>query len=218
VRWSPNLNFAFHVKRHEDPRELVDRARSLGLALSEEAASRLLVFESLLLDRAVPLGLVSGGDRDRIRDRHVLDSLRAGLAVAPGDADAYDLGSGAGLPGLVVAIAFPRLRVSLVESVRRRVAFLELAADTLGLENVTVLSGRAQTLTRPADLCFARAFASLAASWEVAVRALRHGGRLVYFAGRGFRGPVAGAEMASWRLVPTPVLESAGPLVIMARQ
>jgi 16S rRNA (guanine527-N7)-methyltransferase len=149
-----------------------------------------------------------------------LDSLRAAPYVrAPGLV--YDLGSGAGLPGIVVAIARPDVRVVLVDRRAKRVAFLELSVEELGLSNAEVFADGVEALADPADACLARAFAPLERSWEVAERVLRAEGRLVYFAGReageagSFRVP-EGAVLEG--VVSTPVLESAGPLVIMARQ
>ena len=190
---------------------------SLGLELSPGAADRLVRFETLLRERGIPLGLVSSGDADRIMERHVLDSLRAAVAVEAGDSSAYDLGAGAGLPGLVVAIARPRLAVRLVEARRRRAAFLELAVEELGVTNASVILGRVEELEEPADLCFARALASPAESWSLARGLLRAGGRLVYFAGVHVDLPDELPGAREIRLLETAVLESTGPLVIMTR-
>lgn len=196
---------------------LLVRAAGLGVDLAPEQAESLLRFQQLLLDRAIPMGLVAEGDAPRIMTRHVLDSLRAAVAVEPGDHDAYDLGSGAGLPGIVVAIARPALRVSLVESRARRVGFLEIAVERLGLGNAIPVALRVEALEGPVDLCFARAFRSLKGSWAVASSLLRPGGRLVYFAGKR-EARLREAPGTLSRLLESPVLESAGPLVIMAQQ
>jgi 16S rRNA (guanine527-N7)-methyltransferase len=175
------------------------------------------LFERLLAERAVPMGLVAESDVGRIRIRHVLDSLRA-VAVLAGAGDAYDLGSGAGLPGIVVAIARPALQVRLVDSRRKRVAFLELAVAELDLPNAEVIGVRAEALVDPVDACFARAFAPADRSWEVAEPLLRPTGRLVYFAGRGEGAQDLGGRLPVVEVLSAPLLESAGPLVIMARQ
>ena len=94
-----------------------------------------------------------------------------------------DLGSGAGLPGIPLAIALPSVRLVLVEARTRRGAFLEMAVDELGLANVTVHVGRIQDLDEQADVCLARAFGPPLTSWRAAERVLRPGGHLVYFAG-----------------------------------
>jgi 16S rRNA (guanine527-N7)-methyltransferase len=219
------LRVPFHVKHPsdsgaiEDAPALVDSAAGLGIDLDRNQVEALMSFELLLLDRAIPLGLVARGDRIMIRSRHILDSLRAVLALETSDIDALDLGSGAGLPGIVVAIARPSLRVGLVEVRRRRAAFLELAVERLGLPNVAVLAHSANKLDGVVDVCFARALAPLSEAWEFARQLLRPAGRLVYFGGQGFREPdklPPGAR--SFRLLRTPALASSGPLVIMTRQ
>ena len=96
------------------------QAGRLGCELSPAQAALLLEFEATLRERGSGLGLISKKDRSRLRERHVLDSLRASLAVRSDDRNAYDLGSGGGLPGLPVAIARPDLRVGLVERRRDR--------------------------------------------------------------------------------------------------
>ncbi len=200
------------------PEGLAEAAAALGVSLGADKVGRLLVFEELLRGRAVPLGLIAEGDAARIRTRHVLDCLRAALAVEEGDRDAYDLGSGAGLPGIVVAVARPSLSVTLVESIQKRAAFLELAVEELGLANASVAATRAEALHEPVDLCFARALASLGRSWDMALPILRPLGRLVYFAGEGSPAPDLLPGAGSVDVLEAPLLARSGPLVIMTRQ
>jgi 16S rRNA (guanine527-N7)-methyltransferase len=186
-------------------------------------------YESLLRDRAVSLGFVSEADRGILRTRHIGDSLRALDAFYDGDRVAYDLGSGAGLPGLPLAVALPHLRFYLIESRRRRAAFLELAVERLNLENVEVLALRVDEVAARvgegefdrADVVTARAFAPLEASWPAAAGLLRRGGRLVYFAGAGLDDPIGRARAAGGGEAAVSLLEevaSSSPLVIMARK
>jgi 16S rRNA (guanine527-N7)-methyltransferase len=203
----------------QDATALIESAARLPVHLEPEQAEAVLAFERLLLDRAVPLGLVSRGDAPTVRPRHILDSLRAVLALESSDVDAYDLGSGSGLPGIVVAIAMPTLRVGLVEARSRRAGFLELAVERLELPNVAVLAKPADQLEVAVDVCFARALAPLPEAWKLARHLLRPGGRLVYFAGEGFRRPdPMPPDASSFRLLQAPVLASSGPLAIMTRQ
>jgi 16S rRNA (guanine527-N7)-methyltransferase len=196
----------FHVKHEGVPPSLDSRQQEL-----------LQSYEDLLVDRAVAAGMVSSDDVPRIRERHVQDSMRGCEAVEPTDRDAYDLGSGAGLPGVVVAIAYPELRVTLVERRRNRAAFLELVVDELGLTNASVVAGGSEGLTDPVDLVFARALAPARAAWALAEPLLRQGGRLVYFAGRGFRAEDdLPADIRATLIRPS--LAPSGPLVIMTRQ
>lgn len=200
-----------------DPGTLRERAAALGVELDQIQATRLGRFEELLLRRAVPLGAVARSDASRIRDRHILDCLRAAPLVTA-MSSACDLGSGAGLPGVVVAVAVPELRTLLLEPRAKRAAFLELAIEELGLSNAEVVVGRVEDLTVEVDACFARAFAPLREAWAAARVILRPGGRLVYFAGAGGPDPITPPGAVLEDVVRSPVLESAGPLVIMARQ
>lgn len=201
-------------------RSLAERAAQIGVALDARQLEQLERYEHLLRDRALPLGLVAEADGARLQERHVLDCLRAAALVEESDRLAYDLGSGAGLPGVVVAIARPQVHVRLVEAQRRRAAFLELVVETLAAPNLSVEAGRAETTREPADVCFARALAPLEQAWRLAYPRLRDGGRLVYFAGEGWRRPAAplsGASHMSASVRSESLLESCGPLIIMTR-
>jgi 16S rRNA (guanine527-N7)-methyltransferase len=185
-------------------------------AIPIEAADQLERYAELLRTRAVPAGLISKGDVDRVQTRHIADSLRATALVAEAE-EAVDLGSGAGLPGLPLAIATPSLTVALAESRRSRIAFLELVLDELRLPNVRLFAGRVEDLPQRVDLALARGFASPARTWVAAERLLRPAGRLLYWAGSGFR-PEQAPHGVSLTVVRDADLESAGPIVIMARQ
>jgi 16S rRNA (guanine527-N7)-methyltransferase len=159
-----------------------------GIDLDPAKAATLRAYEALLRDRAIPLGLIAERDRGRIWQRHVEDSLRALRCLGTSDRELIDLGSGAGLPGIPLAVARPDLRVLLVEPKARRVAFLELVRDELGLEHVGILMGTHEAVREMARVCVVRALAPPATSWERARRLLVPGGRLIYFAGRGWTG------------------------------
>src|SRR5215207_1147825 len=116
---------------------------------------------------------------------HIADSL-AGLET-PTLSEARriaDLGSGAGLPGLVLAIARPEAEVVLVESVGKKCAWLEATVEALGLQNVRVACARAEELEEaPFDVVTARALAALPVLCEYAAPLLREGGALVAWKG-----------------------------------
>lgn len=184
---------------------------------SEAQISLLLSYEQSLEERGGALGVISKQDQERVRERHILDCVRA-AAVAPPAGRAYDLGSGGGLPGVVVAILRPELRVSLVESRALRVAFLEWVVDMLQLPNVEVAACRIGELPPgSAEVCFARALASLPESWALASGLLKPGGELVYFAGANAEVPGSLPGARSVRVLRAKVLESAGPLAIITR-
>jgi 16S rRNA (guanine527-N7)-methyltransferase len=204
----------FHVK-HEG---LACGAVSLGVELGSLQLDLVERYETLLETRAGALGMIGRADLPRLRERHLLDSLRAAPVVPSSAASVLDMGSGAGLPGIPLAIARPDLSVTLAETRHQRIAFLELAVEELALPNVSVHAGRAEDAPRPVDVCLARAFRDVAASWKVAAKLLTPGGCLVYFAGARFD-PVRDVPAHSAATVaPTSSLANAGPLVIMTRQ
>ena len=168
--------------------------------------------------------MISRADAPFLRSRHIDDSLRAVAAFREGDSHAYDIGSGAGLPGLVLAIALPDRRFTLIEPRARRAAFLELAVERLELPNVEVAVAPVEEVARrvragdapSADVATARAFAPLERAWPAARSLLRPGGRLVYFAGEGLRDPLREAErVGGGEATVKLVLDSPAPLVIM---
>jgi 16S rRNA (guanine527-N7)-methyltransferase len=186
-------------------------------ALTDQQIARLEAYEDLLRTRAIPLGLVATSDAPIIRQRHLIDSLRGSAHVRATDRSAIDLGSGAGLPGIVMAIACPDLDVTLAESRRTRAAFLELVVETLRLPRVAVHAGRVEDLQPTVDLCLARAFGSPTKSWIQAQRLLSSRGRLLYWAGTSFELREAPAGVRC-EVFPSVALARSGPLVMMCQQ
>jgi len=204
----------FHVK-HEG---WVDEAKALGVLLPAGAGERLDRYEELLLERGAPMGIVAPGDLPRLHERHLLDCLRA-APLAAGAATAYDLGSGGGLPGVVIAIAHPNLEITLVDVRRNRAAFLDVVVAELGLEHVSVYPRRAETLKTRVDLCLARAFKPAATAWAMAQPLLTpEGGKLIYWAGETFDPDADRPFGASVELFRAPALARSGPLAIMTPQ
>ena len=130
-----------------------------------------------------------------------------------------DLGSGAGLPGVPLAIVRPGTRFVLAERRRSRAAFLEVVADRLPLANVEVYAGRrgGRAGVRSTS-CLARAFANPVKAWEVARELLDDEGRLLYWAGLGFDPERDRPPGVRLELFPTSGLANGGPVVIMTRQ
>ncbi len=142
-------------------------------------------FDGLIKALADGSAPTSVHDRGEVENVHIADSL-VGLEVpAVGEAARIvDLGSGAGLPGLVLAIARREAEVVLVESVGKKCAWLERTVTALGLENVRVVCARAEELEEaPFDVVTARALASLSVLCEYAAPLLREGGSLVAWKG-----------------------------------
>ena len=123
---------------------------------------------------------------------HVEDSLVA-LPWLP-EGRVADLGSGAGIPGLVLAASRPDSRFTLVESARRKCAFIRDTADAMGLENVSVLHARAEEARGEFDAVCARALAALPVLCEYAAPLLVEGGTAIFW-----KGAVAAAEEGDGR-------------------
>ncbi len=140
-------------------------------------------YVKLLATDGLTRGLLGPREVPRLWDRHVLNCAALAELIGP-DEVVVDVGSGAGLPGVVLALARPDLRVTLVESLARRTAFLEECRVTLRLENVSVHRGRApdrETVAAVggADVVTSRAVAALdrLAAWCLPL--LRPGGRML---------------------------------------
>jgi 16S rRNA (guanine527-N7)-methyltransferase len=150
--------------------------------------------DALLDALASPHAPTTVRSRAEARDVHIADSL-AGLPYVRGRV--ADLGSGAGIPALVLAAAEPSLSVVAVESVSRKARFIEQTAERMGLRNVEVVALRAEEWTAGRDACdtvTARALAALPVICEYAAPLLRVGGRLVCW-----KGAVDSAEEADGR-------------------
>jgi 16S rRNA (guanine527-N7)-methyltransferase len=203
----------FHVK-HQG---WAEDARSVGALLSGVQVATLGRYEHLLETVAVPRGMVAAGDAGRLWRRHILDSLRATDEIATGSLVA-DVGSGAGFPGVPLAVAVPTATFVLIEPRRARAVFLETVAAELRLTNVDVRQTRAEQVPDRFDVVVARALASAAGTWERAEPLLSPSGRLIYWAGAGFDAVHERPSTTAYRLSTQLDLADAGPLVIMTRQ
>lgn len=170
--------------------------RRFGLGL--DPTVRQLAGLAMLL-AADPLAPTAVREPHRVLDEHLADSLVAlELAEVRAAQELLDLGSGAGVPALPLAAARPAARVVALDSRARRTAFIARAAASLGLENVEVVTARAEeygAAERRFDLVTARALAPLAVVVEYAAPLLRVGGALVVWRGR--RDAAAEADGAS---------------------
>jgi 16S rRNA (guanine527-N7)-methyltransferase len=208
-------------------------AARLGIALGPEQLSLMARFVALLLERNQRLNLTRIVEPAEVERRHLLDSLTCALPVldrlprAPGGAPGaskppqplpaplaeegsivrcIDVGSGGGMPGIPLAIAFPGLQMTLLESVGKKAAFLREAVAGLSLTNVAVRTGRAEDAARePAerdayDLVVARALAPLPVALELCLPFAKPGGIVVLPRGSDLAGQLADGEAAAKQL------------------
>lgn len=144
----------------------------LGLSLPPEQQSQLLAYMDLIAKWTKVYNLTAVRDAQEMLTHHLLDSLAvigplrrelAQLVLPEGHAPMrlLDVGSGAGLPGIVVAITCPDVSVTCVDTVAKKAAFIQQVAATLKLPNLKGLHARVESLTEPYDVVCSRAFASL---------------------------------------------------------
>lgn len=180
-------------------------AFALELGLSRRQLDQLEAFSVLVRRWSAVVGLVSPGDLPHFADRHLLDSLAAVKVVrtiqeAMGLARPclVDLGSGAGLPGVPLAVALPDIAVVLVERSAKKARFLERVRRELGLRNVEVQCvDLADLPTNCCDIATARALLPPAALWASAKALLRPNGRLLAFAGAEQSGGLGEVDAAA---------------------
>jgi 16S rRNA (guanine527-N7)-methyltransferase len=155
------------VADSELAKRIAAAAVELALPLEPEQTSRLVAYLRLIERWNETYNLTSIRDPGSMATQHIVDSLAAAAALqrrrAPRDRrNLVDVGSGAGLPGVVVAVALPDTAVVCVDSVGKKAAFVTQVAGSLGACNVTALHGRIERLDdRRFDVIASRAFASL---------------------------------------------------------
>jgi 16S rRNA (guanine527-N7)-methyltransferase len=142
------------------------------------------------------LGLIGPLEAERLWSRHVVNCALVAPLLRPGRVG--DVGSGAGLPGLVLAIARPDVELVLIEPMERRTDWLTAEADRLGLENVTVLRGRAEDIHPDPllDQVTARAVSALSKLVPLCAPLVKPGGELLFMKGARVDDEITAADKA----------------------
>ncbi len=139
-------------------------------------------FTNDLARRGEELGLIGPLELPRLWSRHIINSVLVAPLLRPGRVG--DIGSGAGLPGLVLAIARPDVQLVLIEPMERRVDWLVSEANELGLDNVEVIRARAEEAPQETlDQVTARAVSALSKLIPITAPLLRRGGELIFMKG-----------------------------------
>ena len=200
---------------------LLDGARALGVDLTEEQAGRLLAHLDLLDEWGARMNLTAIRDRPSQVTKHLLDS-RSVRAHLRGPRVA-DVGSGAGFPGIPLAVVEPGRHFALIESTGKKCRFLEHVRDALGLANVEVVQSRAEGYEprERFDTVLARAVGPVADLVKVAGRLVAGGGRLLAMKGRYPEEELA-AKLNGWKVaavhrLSVPGLEEERHLVELCR-
>ncbi|KAB8039324.1 16S rRNA (guanine(527)-N(7))-methyltransferase RsmG [Janthinobacterium aquaticum] len=201
---------------------LNDGIKELGLALTPEQVEKLLDYLALLAKWNSVYNLTSVRDPLQMLTLHVLDSL----AAVPAFADAkhvLDVGAGGGLPGMVLAITRPDVKVSMIDTVHKKTAFLTQVKAELGLANVTVYTKRVEQLEvkQKFDVITSRAFADLSDFVNWSGHVLEEGGQFIAL--KGVAPPDERERLpAEWKVtelrqITVPGLNAERHLVFIAR-
>jgi 16S rRNA (guanine527-N7)-methyltransferase len=188
---------------------LVEAEPAVAAALFGPRIDLARAYTDHLGQRGEELGLIGPLEPPRLWTRHILNCVLVAPLLRPGIVG--DIGSGAGLPGLVLAIARPDVQFVLIEPMERRVDWLKAETVELGLDNVTVLRARAEDvrLPSPLDQVTARAVTALTRLIPAAAPLLRRGGEMVFLKGArvGDEVTAAAKQIRKARLVSVAVLE-----------
>lgn len=161
-------------------------------------------FAQLLVTTGIERGLIGPREGEKIWERHIFNSLPI-ISLIPEGSSVIDIGSGAGLPGIPIALARPDIHMTLIEPLQRRVDFLNEAVTG---SDITVLRGRAQDFTIKADFVTARAVAPLEKLKNISWHLVKKGGTLLAIKGENAAaeaGKVAGAHLHEIELEGLPI-------------
>ena len=172
---------------------LAARATEAGIPLTAEQIGQFSVYHEMLLDWNTRMNLTALTAPEDVAVKHIIDSLTAyDAARFDGARTLIDVGTGAGLPGIPLAVYAPHLTVTLLDSLNKRVRFLTEVTAAMGLQNVRCIHARAEEAARTAehraayDIAVSRAVARLPILIEYTLSFVRVGGTLLALKGRAY--------------------------------
>jgi 16S rRNA (guanine527-N7)-methyltransferase len=139
-------------------------------------------YHDLILSWSKRINLVSKQDQGKLLENHILDSLGP-IEMIPSTGNLIDIGSGAGLPGIPLAIVYPSLNVTLLESIHKKVLFLRVTIDQLGLDNIRIFEGRLEGLNEFEyyDIATIRALPKWESHLERIKSLIKPDGKIIYY-------------------------------------
>ncbi len=186
-------------------RLLTEGSKALGISLDDRQIDQFQTYYAELAEWNQRINLTSIVDYEEVQVKHFLDSLTVCIATGrplPSGGRLIDVGAGAGLPGIPLKIAFPDLRVSLLESTGKKTEFLRFITDKLGLEEMEIHTGRAEQLAHQPglresfDLAVSRGVARLPTLAEYTLPFCGISGKLVALKHGGIEGEIESASRA----------------------
>lgn len=172
---------------------LAARADEAGIPLTAEQIGQFSVYHEMLLDWNTRMNLTALTAPEDVAVKHIIDSLTAyDAALFDGARTLIDVGTGAGLPGIPLAVYAPHLTVTLLDALNKRVRFLTEVTAAMGLQNVRCIHARAEEAARTAehraayDIAVSRAVARLPVLLEYTLPFVRVGGTLLALKGRAY--------------------------------
>lgn len=174
-----------------------------GIQLTDHQREKFLIYYEMLVEWNQVMNLTAITEYEDVMKKHFVDSVSLVKAYdLKKKISVIDVGTGAGFPGLVLKIVFPDLQVTLLDSLNKRIKFLNAVIDTLNLSGVEAIHGRAEDLARPGeyrekyDLCVSRAVANLSTLSEYCLPFLKEGGFFISYKSEKAFEEAAAAEKA----------------------
>lgn len=185
-----------------DSQPVVEAEPAVAASLFGDRIDLARQFATALVSEGELRGLIGPLELPRLWTRHILNSV---IAAPLFHGSVADIGSGAGLPGLVLAIARPEVQWTLVEPMERRVTWLNEQVTALGLDNVTVMRARAEEVGLEFDVVTARAVSALRTLVPITAPLVKDGGELIFLKGQNVNAEIDAAQKALKRYKVTDV-------------